>query len=296
MNRVISRKIGIWSGLSYIMLLFISIPLLIILDPDFSKSLNSFDPLSQLGSTEFSEGYYRTLHVFAGMLALLYIELEFVPNRQIYRNLKNWDWALRSLRIGALGEIAMGIFDESFFPHHLFATIAFAVGGVTFLALVSFNLDNQLLQKDNIKRLINSGYIISIIAMMNALYFRYSTVRGIWQFLVLATVILWYVFESRNFKTFNSEILIAEETPLLKVNNISYLMFAFGIYLIIFGILLYAVPTMWPWSCGPNDKRCDISNIIPLLISGAILVSFVLFHRSQVNQNVKEFNKANINI
>ena len=74
MKRVTSSNIGFWSGFSYVLILFISIPLLIILDPGFSKSLNSFDPLSQLGSTEFSETYYRILHIFAGILALLYIE------------------------------------------------------------------------------------------------------------------------------------------------------------------------------------------------------------------------------
>ena len=292
MDGVTSKKIGVWSGITYVMLLFISIPLLIILDPDYAKSLNNFDPLSELGSTEFSKEYYRALHIIGGLLALMYVEMEFKPNRQIYYNLKNWNWALTTLRLGALGQITMGIFDEKHFPQHLFATIAFAVGGVSCLALICFNLDNQLLGKGGSKGLIISGYVISVIAMMNALYFRYSTIRGIWQFLVMISVISWYIFESSNFKSNNTQLKTVQNIPLLKVNNISYLMLGFGIYLIIFGVLLHIVPTMWPWSCDANDRRCDISNVVPLIISGVILISFVLFHQFQVKQNVMKLNTA----
>jgi hypothetical protein len=218
--------------------------------------------------------------------------MEFKPNRRIYYNLKNWNWALATLRLGALGQITMGIFDETYFPQHLFATIAFVAGGVSCIALICFNLDNQLLEKGESKGLIISGYVISVIAMMNALYFRYSTIRGIWQFLVMISVISWYIFESSNFKANNPQLKTVQKVPLLKVNSISYLMFGFGIYLIIFAVLLYNVPTMWPWSCDANDRRCDISNVVPLFISGVILISFVLFHQFQVKQNVMKLNKA----
>ncbi|MFV2014748.1 MAG: hypothetical protein ACC656_04930 [Candidatus Heimdallarchaeota archaeon] len=296
MNWVTSRKIGILSGIIYALLITFSIPLLIFLDPDFSKSLTSFDPLSRLGSSKVSETYYRALHIFGGILALIYVEMEFIPNRPNYRKLKNWDWIVRSLRLGYLGEIFMGVFDESIFPNHLFATIAYAAGPVSSLVLVSFNLDNQLTQKDKIKRLVVSGYVISIIGIMNGLYFRYSTIRGIWQFLIIITVLSWYIIEARSYHAIGTQLADIEDTPLLEINKISYLMLGFGIYLIIFSFLLYFLPTMWPWSCSVNDRKCDIENAIPLLIAGIILNSFVLYHQRQVKQNRNRFNLTNISI
>lgn len=292
MNRFSSRKLGIYSGVLYIILISITIPLLMILDPDFSKSVTRFDPMSQLGNTEFSGIYYRSLHVIAGILALLYIEFEFIPSRSIYKKLNNWNWAVRAIRLGYIGQIAMGIFNESIFPQHLFATIVFAAGGVSCIVLVSFNLDNQVDHKTELKRLIFSGYAISIIAMFNALYFRYSAIRGIWQFFVMISVISWYIYEARKFKTLNGQIPILNAVPIIKVNRTTHLMFAFGVYLIIFGFLLYFVPTMWPWTCSENDRKCDLSNVIPLLISGTILISFVLYHQLQVKQNQKNLETA----
>ena len=74
------------------------------------------------------------------------------------------------------------------------------------------------------------------------------------------------------------------------------LMLGFGIYLIIFSFLLYFLPTMWPWSCSVNDKKCDLPNAIPLLVSGIILNLFVIYHQVQVKQNRKRFSSTNIGI
>lgn len=262
------------------------IPILIYLDPDYSTSLSEFDPLSKLSETHFSKNYYRFLHIVAGLLALIYFELRFFVNRTIYHKLNNWNLIVVTGRIGAFGQIATGIIPRGVHPLHLFAAMAFASGYVGCLVFTCFNLDNQLSSKGLFSRIINPGYIISIIAMMNALYFRYSGIRGIWQFFVMITVMSWYVTEAF---VYHKEKKVAskyiqDNSEVLKINNISYLMIGFGIYLIIFGFLLYAFPTMWPWQCKDNSETCDTSNIISLLVAGVVLVSYSLYYQFKIKQ------------
>lgn len=281
---------GAISGIAYIVFMSTLIPILIYLDPDYSTSLSEFDPLSKLSETDFSKNYYRFLHITAGLLALIYFELRFFVNRTIYHKLNNWNLIVLSGRIGAFGQIATGLIPRGLHPWHLFAAMAFATGYVGCLVFLCFNLDNQLRLKGLFSRIINPGYVISMIALMNALYFRYSGIRGIWQFFVMITAMSWFLFEAlvyRKEKNVTNEN-IKDNSEVLKINNISYLMIGFGIYLIIFGFLLFIKPKMWPWQCNSvnNTETCDPSNVISLLIAGVILVSYSLYYQYKVRQKI----------
>jgi hypothetical protein len=274
------ERIGAYSGLLFLVLMGIGIPLLIILDPSFSTNPKGFDPLSKLSQSEQSKYYYMAIHIFSGILALLYFELHFFPSRPLYDHLANKKLAVISARIGAIGQIALGIFARGLFPFHLFAAAAFAIGYVSCFVFISFNLDNQLNSTEKFSKLIVLGYLSSIIALMNTLYFRYSNIRGIWQFFVIISGMAWYIYEARiysqNKADFKNGDLVAD-TP-SEIKNVIYLMVGFGIYLLIFSYLLYSRPKMWPWECTENDETCQLPNVMALAVAGVILLLYSLYY------------------
>jgi len=191
-NRKEIAKWGDMAGLTSMLSITTIIPILIYINPDFSTSLSGFDPLSQLSNTPATKVYYRTLLIITGLLIMLYFELSFIPNRIEYQKLHNWKLIKVFIRIGVIGQISTGIFDEGIFPQHLFATILFATGYVGALGLFCFNVVNQMKDTSSYWLLLNAGFIISILATMNAIYFRYSTIRGIWQFSIMLETMSWY--------------------------------------------------------------------------------------------------------
>lgn len=290
MNCRIERdRVGQLSGLFYLLLMGIGIPLLIFNDPSFSTNLNHFDPLSKLSQTNASRTYYKFIHVISGILALLYFELHFFPQRSIYEKLNNWRLSRISARIGSVGQIATGIFVRGVFPLHLFSAAAFAGGYVSCFVFISFNLDNQLIENCKINKLIVFGYLASFIAMMNILYFRYSSIRGIWQFFVIIIGLSWYIFEAimyRNHSIFMENSVI-KHSEVSEISGASYLMIGFGVYLVVFGFLLHIVPNMWPWKCSENSETCQLPNVISLIVAGTILILFALHSQLQIKQKAR---------
>lgn len=290
MNRGIKRDVvGRLSGLFYLLIMGIGIPVLIYNDPSFSTNLSHFDPLSKLSQTNASKNYYKLLHVISGILALFYFEFHFYPQRKIYGNLNNWNLSRISWRIGSVGQIATGIFVRSMFPLHLFSAAAFAGGYVSCFVFISFNLDNQLIENGKINKLIIFGYLASILAMMNILYFRYSSIRGIWQFFIIGLGMSWFIFETliyRNHSTFMEKNII-KYSEVSEISRASYLMIGFGCYLMVFGVLLNIFPKMWPWQCSENDETCQLPNVISLIVAGTILIIFGLHSQLQIRQRSK---------
>ncbi len=264
----------------------IGIPLLIYKDPSFSTDLSHFDPLSKLSQTNASKNYYKLLHVISGILSLLYFELHFFPQRKIYGKLNNWKLSRISARIGSVGQIATGIFDRNMFPIHLFSAAAFAGEYVSCFVFISFNLDNQLIKKEKINNLIIFGYLASFVGMMNILYFRYSSIRGIWQFFVIIIVLSWYIFEARTYRNQLQflENNVVKYSEITEISGASYLMIGFGIYLLVFGFLLHTLPKMWPWKCSENSETCQLPNVISLVVAGTILILFALHSQLQIKQ------------
>ncbi|MCE7737456.1 MAG: hypothetical protein GPJ54_21375 [Candidatus Heimdallarchaeota archaeon] len=288
-RRIERDSVGRLSGLFYLLIMGIGIPLLIFNDPSFSTNFSHFDPLSKLSQTSASKNYYKALHVLSGIMALIYFEFHFFPQRIIYGKLNNWNLSRVSARVGSIGQIATGIFVRGMFPLHLFSAAAFAGGYVSCFVFISFNLDNQLIKKGKINKLIVFGYLASFVAMMNILYFRYSSIRGIWQFFVIIVGLSWYVFEAIMYRK-NSKFLennIVNYSEVSEISGASYLMIGFGIYLFVFGFLLYAMPKMWPWKCTENDETCQLPNVISLIVAGSILILYSLHSQLQIKQKIK---------
>ena len=288
-------KWGDMAGITSMLSITTVIPILIYINPDFSTSLSGFDPLSQLSNTPATKVYYRILLIVTGILTMLYFEMSFIPSREEYEKLQNWKLIKIFIRIGVIGQISTGIFDEGIFPQHLFATILFATGYVGGLGLFCFNMANQMKNTGKYWILLNAGFVTSIIALMNAIYFRYSTIRGIWQFFIMLSTMCWYLAENfyyRKYKPLLQQEIIKE--GIVGYTKYTYLMFAVGIYLILFGFMLYYFPTWKPWACAPHDRKCDIPNVVSLLIAGTILLSFITIYmkRATIYKSTSETASA----
>lgn len=269
----IREMVGIVSGLIYIFLMSILIPILIYLDPSFSASPTNFYPLSELSVSEYSKSYYKIILVFGGVCAFLYFELAFIPNRVEYKKLRNWRLIVIFARIGIIGQIFAGIFDLSFTPYHVLAAMLWATGYIFCLVLICLNLEDQLVQNTKYNILIKSGFSVVIIAMLNVFYFRYSSIQGIWQLVIIISVVMWYTFETILYKSTDNDLKsnLTKFTPKSEIKKFTFVILAFGGYLIIFGILLYFNPTILPWRCTNNNLRCDTPNSIILVVGGCLL-------------------------
>ena len=287
-NLEIRELVGLVSGLLYIILMGILIPILMYLDPSYSTSLNNFYPLSELSVSDYSKSYYQIILVFGGVCAFLYYELAFIPNRVEYKKLRNWKLIVISARIGIIGQIFAGIFDLSVTPYHVLATMTWATGYILCLILICFNLEDQLVKKKKYNILIKSGYGIVVIGMLNVFYFRYSLIQGIWQFVIIASVIIWYTFEMVLFKSSNNELQsnLATFSHQLEIHKFTYVILAFGVYLIMFGTLLYFNPSILPWQCAKDNIRCDTPNYVILVMAGSLL------NLLTVKQNYKFYNRS----
>lgn len=272
-NFTTREKVGIVYGLFYILLMCILIPILMYLDRSYSTSPTNFYPLSDLSVSEYSKLYYKLILVLGGVSAFLYFELAFIPNRIEYEKLRNWKLSGISFRMGTIGQIFAGIFDLSYTPHHVYATMIWAFGYLLCLVLICFNLEDQLIKLGKYNILVKSGFIVTIIAMTNVIYFRYSSVQGIWQLVMIFSVVIWYTLEMVLYKLSHNELKsnLTKFKHKLKINKFKYVIFTFGVYLIIFGLLLYFNPKIIPWQCAKDNLRCDTPSSLILVIGGVLL-------------------------
>ena len=134
----LQNKFGIFAGVLYVCLLFISIPYLIISNPSFNHSLTKFDPVSNLGMYKETSQIFMFVSIIEGSLLFCYIHFHLERQRPLYRNFKNWDSSLRISKLAPIGQIGVGVFDKSFITLHLLSALFLFAGFCAFLFLVSF--------------------------------------------------------------------------------------------------------------------------------------------------------------
>lgn len=247
-----SRTLGIFSGILYITLFLILIPILISLNPEFVISTNKIDPLSKLGVNFETAIYYNLMQGLGGLLIFIFYHYNF-QKKKFYIQLDNWDKTIKFGQLAVFGQVTMGIFAniEILHTYHLIVGLFFFVGII--LSIFTISLDFKHSNNSELYILTYLAYVICLIGFSYPFYFRYTRYTGLWQFLLLGTIMSWFIIEEILYSRIHSReeyVVITREPNFFMIKLVGVIL-ALGI--IVLSLIMLYFPSIELANCGTQE-------------------------------------------
>ena len=260
-----SRILGILSGILYIILFFTLIPLLIRLDPEFVFSTSEIDPLSQLGVSTETAVYYNLMQGLGGILIFIFYKYNFQKKK--YYKLGNWNKTIKFGRIAVFGQVTMGIFAniEILHAYHLVVGLFFFAGIILSMFTISLDFKNSNIPE--LRILTYLAYIISLVGFSYPFYFRFTKYTGLWQFLLLGTIMTWFIIEEILYSRIQSREELVFTTKNANYLTIQLMGVILSLGIITLSLIMLNIPSFEFANCGTQEEpeRCaPVDNYIGL--------------------------------